>query len=671
MGVGSFPRAVAVNSVTNKIYVANYQGASVTVVDGVTTGTSTLAVGPEPVALAIDETLNKIYVANQGSNTVSVIDGNTNQVTTITVGSGPSAIAFNGVTNKVYVANSDGTLAVIDGTSGSTATLTVGSFSGSLAVNRATDEIAIADGNSSNVTLIAEQNVQTIPLSTTITPLPGNQIIGTAPPPASTFTFTTNSTYAPNSPQVLGVFLRLDTWRGPWVAASGSGNTFTCPSASCQFPTLTVGPHILFAYAEDAQAATANGLSSPVIGTIAAYQFVVVPVQTSTLLTSNSNPSAAGSSVIFTATVTTTGTQTPTGTVTFVDGSTTPATTLGTGTLTAASATTATATLTISNLGPGPHSITAVYGGDQNGGASVSNGLTQTVGAQSTTTLLGASPNPAFLGGSIQFTATVSGAVAGTPTGTVNFLNNGAMMGSGTLNGSGVATFSISSLALGTYSITAVYLGDANNMATPPAAVPVLSLTVGAASFVISGSPTTVTLTAGSTASYIVSVTPEGNFTSAVTLTCPTVAPADSNVGLPASATCSFSPASVTPGTSTVTSICSIVTSATAGIPGSPNSRAPKPPQIYILLGWLAGLALLTGLMVDMLRRRKVGIFQRYAMGILLTAALGLALSSCHTATTTQTTTATTGLFDLTFTGTSGSTTNTTTVTITINAPSS
>ena len=49
---------------------------------------------------------NKIYVANCGSDNVTVIDGATNVTTTVAVGHAvPLAVAVNPVTNKVYVAN--------------------------------------------------------------------------------------------------------------------------------------------------------------------------------------------------------------------------------------------------------------------------------------------------------------------------------------------------------------------------------------------------------------------------------------------------------------------------------------------------------------------------------------------------------------------------------------
>ena len=50
---------------------------------------------------------NKIYVANDGSNNVTVIDGATNATTTVADRNAyePYAVAVNPVTNKIYVAN--------------------------------------------------------------------------------------------------------------------------------------------------------------------------------------------------------------------------------------------------------------------------------------------------------------------------------------------------------------------------------------------------------------------------------------------------------------------------------------------------------------------------------------------------------------------------------------
>ncbi len=85
--------------------------------------------------------------------------------------------------------------------------------------------------------------------------------------------------------------------------------------------------------------------------------------------------------------------------------------------------------------------------------------------AEATITTLVSSPNPSNFGQAVTFTAavTVRGS-KGAPTGTVSFLDQStaANLGTSTLNGSGVATLAVSSLAVGTSSITATYNGSAN-----------------------------------------------------------------------------------------------------------------------------------------------------------------------------------------------------------------
>src|SRR5262249_50816257 len=74
-----------------------------------------------------------------------------------------------------------------------------------------------------------------------------------------------------------------------------------------------------------------------------------------------------------------------------------------------------------------------------------------------TTTSLVSSRNPSIFGDPVTFTASVSGAGA---TGTVTFKDGSNVLGTSTLNGSAVATLTISTLAVGSHSITATYGGD-------------------------------------------------------------------------------------------------------------------------------------------------------------------------------------------------------------------
>jgi YVTN family beta-propeller protein len=81
---------------------------------GVLTG---LFVGRNPTSIAINSMTNIIYVLNGGSNSVSVLNGsNNNMIANIVVGRGPSAIAVDPVTNYIYVVNADSrSVSVIDG----------------------------------------------------------------------------------------------------------------------------------------------------------------------------------------------------------------------------------------------------------------------------------------------------------------------------------------------------------------------------------------------------------------------------------------------------------------------------------------------------------------------------------------------------------------------------
>src|SRR5262249_54442419 len=82
--------------------------------------------------------------------------------------------------------------------------------------------------------------------------------------------------------------------------------------------------------------------------------------------------------------------------------------------------------------------------------------------------------NPSVFGQSVTFTATVAaGAPAtGTPTGTVTFRDGTTNLGTGTLNASGVATFSTSALAVGSHAISVVYGGDTKFTTSTSAAIP-------------------------------------------------------------------------------------------------------------------------------------------------------------------------------------------------------
>ena len=275
-----------------------------------------------------------------------------------------------------------------------------------------------------------------------------------------------------------------------------------------------------------------------------------LPASTTTL-TVSPNPAVAGQTVTFTAQVTaSSGSTVPTGTVNFMNGSTQ----LGTGTLDSSGH----ATFTTSSLAAGSYPVTAVYSGDTNFATSTSSSVTLLVNAQavavSTSTTLATSSATANAGQNVTFTATVSGPSGSTsaPTGTVTFLDGTTSLGTGTLNGSGVATYSTSTLSVGTHSITARYPGDTSFAASVSSAI---TETINAApSFTLAAATGTLSVMPGQSGTDTLTVTPVSGFNQAVSFACS---------GLPSGATCSFSPATVTPnGSAASTTTMTIATTA-------------------------------------------------------------------------------------------------------------
>jgi Bacterial Ig-like domain (group 3) len=329
--------------------------------------------------------------------------------------------------------------------------------------------------NSSTSNLLTQQVNQT---ST------ATAVVSSANPSASGASVTFTATVTSSGGTPTGTVTFMDG-----VATLGTGSLDGSGQATLSTSGLSIGAHSITAvYGGDANF---TGSTSPVLTQN------VTSTASATALVSSANPSAFGASVTFTATVTGSG-GTPTGTVTFKDG----ATTLGNGTLDGSGQT----TFSTSTLAAGSHSITAVYNGDGTFGVSTSPVLTQVVNSNSSATSLVSSVNPSAYGASVTFTATVTGS-GGTPTGTVTFKDGAATLGTGTLNGSGQATLSTSSLAAGSHSITAVYGGDSNFTTSTS---PVLTQVVGqnAASVALTSSVNPSTL--GQAVTFTATVTSSG-----------------------------------------------------------------------------------------------------------------------------------------------------------------
>ena len=482
---GGFPVAVAVNPATNKIYVANRNSGNVTVIDGATNTTTTVPTGG-PIAVAVNPVTNKIYVANPSSNTITVIDGATNATSTVSItGYAPTAVAVNPLTNKIYLANTNGkvtviyggtntydivaagmnptavavnpvtnriyvanqgssNITVIDGATNITSTVAAGLLPFAVAVNTVTNKIYVPCLNSDFATVLAEVAGQSIPLTTAISPLPGNFSIS----PSPSFTFTATSSFAPIAPPVQAVYYQFDTWQGAWQKASGNG-PYSGTSA-----TLGLGTHVVYAFAVDGEEATSVNTgpqSSPLIGQMAAYAFTVISQGTTgTQLVSAVNPAVFAQSVTFTATISTIVQPSliaPTGSVTFRDG----AIAIPGCTLLALSG--AVVTCTASSLATGSHAVTATFTGDSLYLGSTSSVLLQTIQQAPQAILF--TPIADHSLGTFSFNVSATGGGSGNPV--VFTSSTSVVCVTGGVNGATIILFST-----GTCSITANQTGNPN-----------------------------------------------------------------------------------------------------------------------------------------------------------------------------------------------------------------
>lgn len=379
--------------------------------------------------------------------------------------------------------------------------------------------------------------------------------------------------------------------------ATSLGSVSLGGDGTANFPTSTLGAgthSITAVYVGDT-----NFTSS----TSPAISQVVTTATSSTALAASPNPAGFTAAVTFTATVTTPTGGAATGTVTFLDGGAA----VGSGILNASGV----ATFTTSTLAAGAHTFTALYGGDANVTASTSGPLTETVNVNNTAVALSSSSNPANVGTSVTFTATVTAPGGGTPTGTVTFNDGTAAIGSGTLNASGVATFSTSSLLGGVHAITAVYGGDSKFTGSTSA-----TLNQSIADFTIAANPSSATIRAGQSATFTITLTPSNGFNSTISLACS---------GLPLFSTCTFTPPSLTPSGAAVTSTLVITTSgpnAALQFPGSTSNRPVYAMMWSLSGGGIVGLILLGGFGQGSRRKKRWITLLTLALALLLLVAI-------------------------------------------------
>jgi uncharacterized protein (TIGR03118 family) len=176
------------------------------------------------------------------------------------------------------------------------------------------------------------------------------------------------------------------------------------------------------------------------------------------------------------------------------------------------------ATFTLPHSSTGMHVIDVQFSGDATFLPSSSRTEMQVTGMNTTLTLT--SPAKVAHGSPVTMTASIN-STGGTPTGNIMFQEGNVGLGSAPLNAMGVATLNVSTLSVGTHSMTAFFAGGGTfGGSTSPTAIIDVTATPD---FSVAANPASVTVSPGQSAPVMVTVTPTAGFASNVTLSCASV----------------------------------------------------------------------------------------------------------------------------------------------------
>jgi YVTN family beta-propeller protein len=553
-GVGIGPTALVVNPVTNMIYVANYYGngstdnGDVSVINGATNKVVATVADPgavNPTAVDVNPFTDKIYVANSSGSgdfpsAVTVINGADNTYISIDdpYACVPYAVAVNPVSNKIYVVNNCADYPYGDGFTGTPVTVIDGSTNAStslgyavidsavagpvaLAVNPATNTVYVADGGSLDATdeVIVEQQVQAIPITTTINPPLTNDQTSSFTP---AFNFTTSNSFTPPAP-IDNLLFQVGTWESPWLVANQGNGSFTGSIPTAQ--PLQVGFHFLYAFASDGEEATSTntGLGTgPLIGNITAYPFLVGAPEAGFSPGSLTFLGVTGSGIPI-------DTTTPEQSVKLTNYGSVPLTVTAVGLsdpsdfaetdacansspIAPGNYCTIDVTFTPRALGSLPATLTVTDNSGDVPGTVHQIALTGTAIQATSTTKVTPSVASSVFGQSVTFTATVTPNTPLAPTGTVTFADGTNVVCSAVPLTSGQATCTTAALAVATHSISASYAGNTYFTASNSLAAP-LSFVVGKASTstaITSTSPSAPMIGQAITVNYTVTVNAPG-----------------------------------------------------------------------------------------------------------------------------------------------------------------
>lgn len=161
------PNAIALNSRTNRVYVASSGTGIVSVLDGDSDRVvTTVKAGPHPYVLAVDEAKDRVYVTNTFSDLVGIIDGKTNAVRTVKLGSADS-IAVDARTHRVFLLSYESQhLSMWDGESETATKIQIGEHSWGLAIDQSAHVVYVTRVGAAELVAYHEDSgsVQRVPV---------------------------------------------------------------------------------------------------------------------------------------------------------------------------------------------------------------------------------------------------------------------------------------------------------------------------------------------------------------------------------------------------------------------------------------------------------------------------------------------------------------------------
>jgi len=262
----------------------------------------------------------------------------------------------------------------------------------------------------------------------------------------------------------------------------------------------------------------------------------------------------------------------------------------------------------------GNHTVVATYSGDVDDNPSTSATVTETVQPIPTVTNLGTSassgPNPQAI-----LVATAIGSSGPMPTGTVtfNYSGSGKIIGTATLDGSGVATV-VPDLPAGTYSVVATYGGDSMHSPSTSSAITFSGTAVG---FSVTVNPGSLSLVSSQNGTVTISVSSANGFADSIGMGC---------LSLPAAVNCHFSANTVAlkAGQSQSVQLTIDTNAPLSGGTTARNASTGKGGLALAALGWPAGL--LFGFVLWRFRKRNGAVL---AAMLALFLAGAMAVTGC------------------------------------------